>query len=78
MEIKKLGDFRKLTEDLDDDFELDIRIMREVPKEELKNRSYPYPWDMYDGRMEFHDIGYSDKYFCIGIYQAKMQEGSDE
>ena len=68
MEIKTLGDFRKLTKDLDDDFKFDIRIMREVPKEELKNRLYPYLWDMYDGRMEFHDIGYSDKDFCIGIY----------
>ena len=68
MEIKTLGDFRRLTKDLDDDFKFDIRIMREVPKEELKNRLYPYPWDMYDGRMEFYDIGYSDKDFCIGIY----------
>lgn len=33
MEIKTLGDFRRLTKDLDDDFKFDVRIMREVPKE---------------------------------------------
>ena len=68
MEIKTLGDFRRLTKDLDDDFKFNVRIMREVSKEELENRLYPYPWDMIDGRIEFHDIGYSDKDFCIGIY----------
>ena len=69
MEIKTLGDFRKLTKDLDDDFKLDIRIMKEVSEEELSKRSYPYPWDICNGRMEFHDIGYSDKDLCIGIYE---------
>ena len=69
MEIKTLGDFRKLTKDLDDDFKFDVRIMKEVSKEELAERLYSYPWDMIDGRIEFHDIGYSDKDFCIGIYE---------
>ena len=69
MEIKTLGDLRRLTKNLDDDFKFDVRIMREVPKEELTNRLYLYPWDMIDGRIEFHDIGYSDKDFCIGIYE---------
>lgn len=69
MEIKTLGDFRKLTKDLSDDFKFDVRIMKEVPKEELAERGYPYPWDMIDGRIEFHDIGYTDKDFCIGIYE---------
>lgn len=69
MKIKTVGDFRKITENLSDDFKIDVRIMREVPKEELKNRSYPYPWDMYDGELEFQDVGYSDKELCIGVYE---------
>jgi hypothetical protein len=69
MDIKTIGDFRRLTQNLDDDFKLDVRIMKEVTEEELKNRRYPYPWDMFDGRLEFHDIGYSDKEFCIGVYE---------
>lgn len=67
--IRTLGDFRRLTKNLDDDFKLDVRIIKEVPKEELKQRLHPYPWDMIDGRIEFHDIGYSDKDFCIGVYE---------
>jgi len=67
--IRTVGDFRRLTENLSDDFKLDVRIMKEVPEEELKQRRYPYPWDMVDGRIEFHDIGYSDKDFCIGVYE---------
>ena len=67
--IKTLGDFRRITKNLDDEFKLDIRIMKEVPEEELKTRIYPYPWDITRGIMEFHDVGYSDKDFCIGIYE---------
>lgn len=33
--IKTVGDLRKILTDLDDDFELDIRIMKEIPKKEL-------------------------------------------
>lgn len=69
MEIKTIGDFRRLTEGLDDDFKIDVRIMRKVPEEELKNRHYPYPWDRYNGIIEFHDIGYADKEFCVGVYK---------
>lgn len=78
MEIKTIGDFKRLTKDLDDDFKIDVRIMRKVPEEELKNRHYPYPWDMCDGRIELHDISYSDKDFCIGIYSKKEYSELEE
>ena len=52
---------------LDDDFRLDIRIMEEIHEEELKGMSYPYPWIMHDGYLEFQDIGYSDKEICLGV-----------
>ena len=68
--IKTVGDIRKMIEGLDDDFKLEIRIMKEVPEEELKQRRYPYPWDMEDGYMEFHDISYSEKELCVGIYET--------
>ena len=67
--IKTVGDLRKIMEGLSDDFKLDIRIMKKVPEEELKQRIYPYPWDMEDGYLEFHDIGYSDRELCIGVYE---------
>lgn len=70
MEIKTLGDFRKITKDFDDDFKLDVRIVREVPEEELKQRLYPYPWDMFDATIEI-DVGYSDKVKVFCIYVCK-------
>ena len=67
--IKTVGDLRKILNNLDDDYKLDIRIMKEIPEEELVGRSYPYPWNMIDGYLEFQDIGYSDKEPCIGVYE---------
>ena len=72
--IKTVGDLRKILTDLDDDFELDIRIMKEIPKKELMEMSYPYPWSMIDGYLEFQDIGYSDKRLCIGVYENLESE----
>lgn len=68
--IKTVGDIRKMINGLDDDFKLDIRIMKKVPENELKQRIYPYPLDMEDGCMEFHDISYSEKELSVGIYET--------
>ena len=66
--IKTLGDFRKLTKDLDDDFEIEFRVRTRVPEEELKNRIYPYPFDTeYFEGFQFDDVGYSDKVVCFGV-----------
>lgn len=66
--IKTLGDFRRFTENLDDDFTIEFRVRKRVPEEELKNRCYPYPYDTeyFDG-FEFDDVGYSDKVACFGV-----------
>ena len=69
MKVKTVGDLRKMISNLDDDFKLDIRIMEEIHEEELKGMSYPYPWIMHDGYLEFQDIGYSDKELCLGVYE---------
>ncbi len=73
--IKTLGDFRKLTEDLDDDFAIEFRVRTRVPEEELKNRRYPYPYDTeyFDG-FEFDDVGYSDKVACFGVTLEASEE----
>ena len=67
--IKTVGDLRKIINDLDDNYKLDIRIMKEIPEKELIGRCYPYPWKMIDGYLEFQDIGYFDKELCIGVYE---------
>ena len=72
--IETVGELRKILNDLDDDYKLDIRIMKAIPEKELKNSSYPYPWDMIDGYLEFQDIGVSDKELCLGVYENKGEE----
>lgn len=72
--IKTVGDLRKILKDLDDDFKLDIRIMKEIPEKELVGRKYPYPWEMIDGYLEFQDIGYFDRELCIGVYEKDDME----
>ena len=51
--IETVGELRELLKDLDDDYKLDIRIMKAISEKELKNSSYPYPWNMIDGYLEF-------------------------
>ena len=35
--IETVGELRELLKDLDDDYKLDIRIMKAIPEKELKN-----------------------------------------
>lgn len=72
--IKTVGDLRKILNDLDDNYKLDIRIMKEISEKELIGSHYPYPWEMVDGYLEFQDIGVSDKELCIGVYENKSGE----
>ena len=72
--IETVGELRELLKDLDDDYKLDIRIMKAIPEKELKNSSYPYPWEMIKGYLEFQDIGVSDKELCLGVYENKGEE----
>ena len=68
--IETVGELRKIINDLDDDYKLDIRIMKAIPEKELKNSCYPYPWEMIKGYLEFQDIGVSDKELCLGVYES--------
>ena len=56
--IETVGELRKILNDLEDDYKLDIRIMKAIPEKELKNSSYPYPWNMIEGYLEFQDIAF--------------------
>ena len=42
MEIKNVGQLRKIIENLPDDFEIEMRVRRKLTDEELKNCRYPY------------------------------------
>lgn len=67
MTIKTLGDFRRLTEHLSDDFNIEMRIRCRLTDEELKDCRYPYPYETEYTTLEFDDIGYSDKDLCLGV-----------
>ena len=70
--IETVGELRELLKDLDDDYKLDIRIMKAIPEKDLKGSSYP--WEMIKGYLEFQDIGVSDKELCLGVYENKGEE----
>ena len=68
MKIKTLGDFRKLTKEMDDSVTFDFRVRKEVSKEELIKRHYPYPFDTtYFNHIEYDDYSHSEKELCLGV-----------
>lgn len=54
--IRTVGDFRRFTKGLDDDFKLDVEIVTYVPE-----------YEHYEAELEFEDIGYGEKLLCIGV-----------
>ena len=67
MEIKTIGDLKKAIENIDDDFMLNVRIVKEIPQEMLESSLYPYPYEYSKAKLEIGDIGYSDKDVYISI-----------
>ena len=72
--IETVGELRELLKDLDDDYKLDIHIMKAITEKGLKGSRYPYPCEMIDGYLEFQDIGVSDKELCLGVYENKGEK----
>lgn len=70
--IETVGELRKILNDLEDDYKLDIRIMKAIPEKDIKGSRYP--WEMIEGYLEFQDIGVSDKELCLGVYENKGEE----
>ena len=60
MEIKNVGQLRKIIENLSDDYEIEMRVRRKLTDEELKNCRYPYPYINWLIRLRrIQDISYS-------------------
>ena len=68
--IETVGELRELLKDLDDDYKLDIRIMKAIPEKDLKGSRYP--WEMIEVYLKFQDIGVSDKELCLGVYENEL------
>ena len=69
--IKTVGQLRKILKDFEDDYKLEIDYMILIPDEQLLKMSYPYPWIRKECRLEFHDVGYSDKVIYFGLYDKE-------
>lgn len=67
MEIKNVGQLRKIIGKIFDDYEVGMRVRRKLSEEELKQCRYPYPYDTEYLTLEFDDIGVSDKVLCLGV-----------
>ena len=65
--IKTIGELKKAIANIDDDFTIDVRIVRELSEEELSGSNYPYPYEYTKANLEIGDIGYSDKDVFINI-----------
>ena len=68
MNINKVGQLRKLIEDLEDDYSIVFRVSTKVSEEDLSNKSkfYQYYAKIVKG-IEYDDIGVSDKQLCLGV-----------
>ena len=73
MEIKTLGQFREITKNLPDDYEIEMRIRRRISDEEMKELAdkygwiYPYPYETDYFTLEFDDVGVLDRVLCLGV-----------
>ena len=73
MEIKNVGQLRKIIENLSDDYEIEMRVRRKLTGEEIieldkkYGRIYPYPYETSYSELEFDDVGVSDKVLCLGV-----------
>ena len=65
--IKTIGELKKAIANIDDDFTIDVRIVRELSEEELSGSNYPYPYEYTKANLEIGDIGYSDKAVFINV-----------
>ena len=71
--IKTIRELKKAIANIDDDFTIDVRIVRELSEEELSGSNYPYPYEYTEANLEIGDIGYSDKDVFINV-----EEKSDD
>lgn len=65
--IRTIGELKKAIANIDDDFTVTARIVRKLSEEELKDSSYPYPYEYIKANLEIGDIGYSDKDVFINV-----------
>nr|DAY49406.1 MAG TPA: NADH-PPase NADH pyrophosphatase zinc ribbon domain [Caudoviricetes sp.] len=71
--IKTIRELKKAIANIDDDFTIDVRIVRELSEEELSGSNYPYPYEYTKANLEIGDIGYSDKDVFINVWNDAIE-----
>ena len=71
--IKTIGELKKAINNIDDDFTIDVRIVRELSEEELSDSNYPYPYEYTKANLEIGDIDYSDKDVFINVEEISNE-----
>ena len=59
----KVKDLKEILANIDDDFDIEIMSIKNHTEDELKNMSYPFPFnfEFYELNKKDFNIGYSDK-----------------
>ena len=65
--IKTIRELKKAIANIDDDFTIDVRIVRELSEEELSGSNYPYPYEYTKANLHIGDISYSKRDVFINI-----------
>lgn len=65
--IRTIGELKKSIANIDDDFTITTKIVRELSEEGLSGSNYPYPYEYTKANLEIGDIGYSDKDVFINV-----------
>ena len=64
-----VGDLKKIINGVPDNFIFEVEVEKEVSKEELAKRSYPYPFDSERCQInsDNYDIGWSENKIKVNV-----------
>lgn len=70
----KVGELKKILEFIDDDFDLEIGVSKEIPEEVLKTMQYPYPFVSEQCKIDegYYDIGHSSKLVLLHVLLKEL------
>ena len=65
----KISELKTIISGVPDDFEFEVEVEKKVSDEELKTRSYPYPFDSERCQVDksSYDIGWSEGKMKINV-----------
>ena len=62
----KVGELKQIINNLEDDYDIELRVRKKMTREEIKDLIYPYPYKTENTELVFDDVGVSDRVLCLG------------